>query len=88
MTSTCLCKPTASNGIVFEGGNTRLVGINEVAAYTQAYLDGKGVKYTKVRAVALNNMFYNVFFNEEGKGEQTLTVGIDGTIMETVCGGV
>ncbi|VVB58634.1 Uncharacterised protein [Candidatus Anstonella stagnisolia] len=86
MSNGCWCKPTAGNGIVFEGGNMRLVGTSEVAAYTQAYLDGKGVKYTKVRAVALNNMFYNVFFQLEGDGEQMLTVGIDGTIMETVCG--
>jgi len=86
MTSSCWCRENPNNGIVYEGGNTRLVGVGEVEAYAKAFLDKNSIGYSKVRAVALNNMFYNVFFQLEGDGEQMFTVGIDGTIMETVCG--
>lgn len=86
MASACWCKQGENGGIVLEGGKSRIMGASEMAAYVQAYLDSKGVKYSKVRAVALNQMFYNVFFEEQGSGEQMLTVGIDGTIMQTVCG--
>jgi hypothetical protein len=57
-------------------------------AVVKKYLQTTSAAYneTSVRAVKLNALFYNVFYSDATNNEHTLTIAIDGTIMETVCG--
>ena len=84
MVSPCWCKQGPENGMVGSAGK-QILSEKDAEAAIQAHLASKGIVPATVRAAKLNELFYNVFYEIDGN-EEVLTVEIDGTIMETVCG--
>ncbi len=87
MVSQCWCKETApEGGIVFHSTN-KANDEADAVSIAEEYLISENLDYdeSSLGAVKLNGLFYNVFYEIEGD-EQVLTIAIDGTIMETVCG--
>lgn len=51
------------------------------------FLDSVSSEYVyNIKAVKLNDLFYNVFSYDENDNEKALTISFDGKILETVCG--
>jgi hypothetical protein len=72
-------------------GNTELKTEDEAAEYVSNYLKEFGSEHKGIKAVKLNDLFYNVFvqyYNEEYQfmDEVVYTVAVDGTIISTQCG--
>ncbi|MFH1588571.1 MAG: hypothetical protein ABIA76_04510 [Candidatus Diapherotrites archaeon] len=85
MVDLCWCKQ-GPDMIVLEG-STALGSEGEVKEYFEDKRDEiTGTSQLEVtKAVKLNSVFWNVFFETENS-EQVLTVAADGTVIQTVCG--
>ncbi|MDD2655313.1 MAG: hypothetical protein PHQ80_01455 [Candidatus ainarchaeum sp.] len=77
----CWCREAPGSGVVFHAGG-QVMDEDDAADVAAQYL---GIAPESIRAVKLNALFYNVFY-EVGGDERTLTVAVDGTVMETECG--
>lgn len=86
MVDMCFCASSPQGGVLYST-KTYVGGTDGAISAAKAYLDANSIPYKgTMRAVKLNALFYNVFYEDAYNDEQTLTVGIDGTIMKTVCG--
>lgn len=87
MVSQCWCKSIPpEDGIVYRA-NLSVTTEEGAKSIVVNYLDSAFTSYdkSKMKAVKLNEVFYNVFYEVDGS-EKVLTVAVDGTVMETVCG--
>ncbi|MFA5049450.1 MAG: hypothetical protein WC501_00420 [Candidatus Micrarchaeia archaeon] len=87
MVENCWCKKTPpGGGIIFRSKKT-INNTNDAIQIVSNYLNSNAIEYEQqtITAAKLNEVFYNVFYNVDGN-EQVLTIAIDGTIMETICG--
>ncbi|MFH1785890.1 MAG: hypothetical protein ABH842_05670 [Candidatus Micrarchaeota archaeon] len=84
MVSQCWCK----SGGVFYLSNITVYDESGAENLVMNYLDSNSITYNQssIRAVSLDSIFYNVFYDDLSNNEHVLTVAVDGTIMETVCG--
>ncbi len=87
MVPSCWCKSIPpSNGIVFKSGKkvTDRDGAKEAVS---EYLSFNSIPFIQVRnAVKLNEIFYDVFYEDANGDAYGLIVAVDGTVMETQCG--
>lgn len=84
----CYCMDLPPSDGIMLVTNTIVHSEEEAKELVIDYLDEFGnIDYNPdtVRAVELNVIFYNVFFEDMEGYEEVLTVGKDGTIMETMC---
>jgi hypothetical protein len=85
----CWCEESPKK--ILKVGNTELKTEDEAAEYVSNYLKEFGSEHKGIKAVKLNDLFYNVFvqyYNEEYQfmDEVVYTVAVDGTIISTQCG--
>ena len=84
----CFCNELSENGGVLFEANSYIYddedAVNLVTYYNKINSISQGSG--NIRSVKLNSLFYNVFYNDFDGNERVLTVAIDGTILETVCG--
>jgi len=86
LVSQCWCRQIPPEGGVIYRAN-RTVGDENIAKSVVAdYLISNGTVMNVKKAVKLNEIFYNVFYEVPDGGEKVLTVAVDGTVMETICG--
>ncbi|PIN99174.1 MAG: hypothetical protein COT90_00845 [Candidatus Diapherotrites archaeon CG10_big_fil_rev_8_21_14_0_10_31_34] len=85
MADQCWCRQGPE--MIVLDGFTSLQTEEEIKDYFEEKRDEiTGTSQLEVtKAVKLNSVFWNVFFETEN-GEQVLTVAADGTVIETVCG--
>jgi len=87
LTPNCWCKESPEK-ILVEGTNTIKIENNTQAKQeVEDYLLKTNIEgFSITSSVQLNNIFYNVFVEDELGDELVYTVAVDGTIIETVCG--
>lgn len=90
MVESCWCK-SSPEAVPYDCAGTsdclvQLTQEQDAAKYAEDYLKRNSVSYSGPRIVKLNGVFYNFFYNDGLNDEHVLTLAIDGTIMETVCG--
>ncbi|MFA6531153.1 MAG: hypothetical protein WCT31_05455 [Candidatus Micrarchaeia archaeon] len=87
MVPSCWCKSgQLSNGIIFKSGKT-VTDRNGAKKTVSDYLSLNSIPFIQVRnAIKLNEIFYNVFYEDANGDVYGLIVAVDGTIMETECG--
>ncbi|MBD3388921.1 MAG: hypothetical protein GF416_07630 [Candidatus Altiarchaeales archaeon] len=86
MVDQCWCHPVGPDGAILEGGSGEIKSEEEAEEAVRDYLSQGNEGLTVDYAVKLNPVFYNVFAEDEGGGEEVYTVAADGTIMVTTCG--
>jgi len=91
MVSQCWCMPAEVSGQPTDGivGNAgkHITTEQDAKVAVATLLNSKNIQYNKILNVAkLNELFYNVFYEDELGNEQVLTVAVDGTMMVTACG--
>ena len=87
MVDSCWCKEMFPEGGILYESKVSVLDENSAKSIVMQYLDSKSINYDKnsVKAVKLNALFYNVFYDVDGS-EDVLTISIDGVIMKTECG--
>lgn len=95
MVDMCWCDDSSPDlPIIYEKEGVAIQNEEEAMAFVNEYLNerlsgksGSSPEYIEVkRAVELNNIFYNVFAEEDTGNEIVYTVAVDGTIIKTICG--
>ena len=87
MVDMCWCDDSSPDlPILYEKEGISIANENEAVSYVQKFVDDNNPTYTVKRAVKLNNVFFNVFAENEAYDELVYTVAVDGTIMKTICG--
>ena len=83
----CWCKEGPDSGVVYVSG-IQVRGDEDVEIIVGNYLGKYSMAYdeSSLHVVQLNGLFYNVFYTDGTGDEQVLTVSVDGTVMETLCG--
>lgn len=95
MVDLCWCFEAYPGPILFEAG-TIVTNEEEAMQVVQDYLDegrfmeedellGEATAIVVERAVQLDDIFYNVFCDEEGD-EVVYSVAADGSVFQTICG--
>ncbi|MFH1285067.1 MAG: hypothetical protein ABIH99_00625 [Candidatus Micrarchaeota archaeon] len=88
MIASCWCDEyDGSSGVLVQGGE-KIGSEEEAQARAEDYLKTNSIDYEEesVRASQLNDVFYNVFYEDGYGDEKVVTVAVDGTIMKTECG--
>ncbi len=87
LTPNCWCKDSPETVLV-KGTNTKKIENNiQARKIVEDYLLKTNIEgFIITSSVQLNNIFYNVFVEDELGDELVYTVAIDGAIIETVCG--
>ena len=100
MVDLCWCDDSSPDlPILYESEGISVANEDEAIAVVNTYLNEEiqkgrevGYLYGKMymikakRAVKLNNVFFNVFAEDDHGDEFTYTVVADGTILKTICG--
>lgn len=89
MVGQCWCAPESSGNpsAILAEGNTEIQTGADAMAVVEQYVNEGASGYTKnMKAVQLNNIFWNVFAYNSENDEKVYTVAADGTIIATVCG--
>lgn len=83
----CWCSEIPPQSGVIYLSSKNAIDEESAKAVLIEYLNSASVNYEEetIRVVKLNEIFYNAFYDVEGN-EEVLTVGVDGTVMSTVCG--
>jgi hypothetical protein len=81
MVDRCWCDELMPEPILYEKEGVMIASEEEATAYVQETFKDVEVK----RAVKLNNIFFNVFADDNGE-EIVYTLAVDGTIIKTTCG--
>jgi len=83
----CWCDDSSPDlPILYEKEGISLSTTEEAVNYVQKYVDDNTLGYSVKRAVKLNNIFFNVFAEDETGDEVVYTLAVDGTILKTFCG--
>lgn len=83
MVNFCWCQESPE--AILKWGKIIISNEEEASSYVQQYLDDIKSEYKVEKVLKLNNIFYNVFLNNNGN-EEVYTLAVDGTIIKTVCG--
>lgn len=100
MVDLCWCDDSSPDlPILYEENGVIIANEEEAVNYVSEYLEEERLKgreegevYGKIymieakRAVKLNDIFYNVFAEDDKMEEIVYTVAVDGTIIKTICG--
>jgi len=86
LVSQCWCRQIPPEGGIVYRANRTIDDENDAKNVVANYLISVGTVMNIKKAVKLNEIFYNVFYEVPDGGEEVLTVAIDGTVMETICG--
>ena len=81
MVDLCWCE-NSPNAVLYEQEGISISTTKEAVDYVKKYDNNLDVK----RAVELNNIFYNVFSEDDAGDEIVYTLSTDGSIIKTICG--
>lgn len=84
MVDLCWCEKSP-NTILYEK-QTTIDDENDAVNLVKEYLQANKIDYNTIKAVKLNNLFWNVFVYDINNNEKAFTVAVDGTILKTQCG--
>lgn len=84
MVDLCWCEKSP-NAILYEK-QTTIDTENGAINLVKEYLKANKIDYNTIKAVKLNNIFFNIFTYDKNNDEKVFTVAVDGTIIKTQCG--
>ncbi len=84
MVDRCWCDDSSPESAILYEGEADLRDKQDVEVYFSQTEDYKDLEITGI--AKLNNIFYNVFAEDEIGYEEVFTVAADGTILKTICG--
>ena len=83
----CWCDEASSSSPVLAETGNQITKEEDAVKAVSDYLESIKSEYVyDIRAVEINDLFYNVFAYNEDKNEKVLSISFDGKILKTTCG--
>lgn len=86
MVDLCWCKESPDQ--IVHTSDIVIYGEEDVQLVVEEYLNENSMLYTEdsFQVSQINEIFYGVFYEDLDGNEESLTVAVDGSVMETICG--